>query len=268
MLPMPEPHGAPNPFSHTLFLCHGRLHIRHVWWFPLLNSPAAKPIWDRAKYLDISPDVSPNHVADLTTDLRHLFPPASFDAIIPLNCVYTVYGHPPSVNTQYWRNVAFWLKKGGVYLSQVPLLMALPERLLSTYYRRQLDVKKTPSFHPFVEELHHSKQLSMLKHIQGSLAHTLLHLRIKRHHDFKRLAKYAVSVVPAYEPLVRWLLQQKPTQLLPPDSDNTPDPTVLKALDRLREKVSSVTGHELAPLPLSDVRQYIQGSSQFCFLKT
>jgi hypothetical protein len=115
-------------------LCHGKTHPHRN------DRPICKPdvrIWESAIYVDSNKYVLPD-VAKPVTDLSKSTFKEKFDAVIAMYCPFSAYIDKKTkiLSSKFFRNIASWLKPGGVYI-----MTGLPSNLFPILNKSNKDLE-------------------------------------------------------------------------------------------------------------------------------
>lgn len=257
----------------TLFLCHGKLHLREVDFLqPFLSEPDARMIWKNATYIDIDPSSMPTLVEDVCNARSNLLKENTYDFIISVYCPASIYiTDKDRVSPRFWNNIATWLKIGGFFLAITP--QRLLERRIQTSVagepRKPRPVKVSSIVKAFGDSLVHEDK-EVLEYIDNVIAHRLFAAHKHNHPDFPRLAKLAMKTSKGYSKYIKWLKTQEVLSARVQDCPQVQelDSKAMNRLSSLKKQVEKLTKKRLTGMSqetcerLFDIRDIA-----FCFHK-
>ena len=253
----------------TLFLCRGRRGPRSIWWSPLFNNSRDQKLWEMGTYVDTDPLTRPDHVLDVTNASPDLFK-EQFDAIVAVQCPHDCFQRHGKITQHFWKNVAAWLKPGGVFLTSLSLNAQRfkPEVQVPETWR----LYDSTMLRAFLHYLESSGQRSLLQILDPSDVFLIFYLFKKQQmpvvdatarEEMSRLKSKLTARSKAYESVYVWLESVH--------RDETHDELAANVAD-MAQQVQKVTQNRL--VNLTDCSKWVrrstsnrlgQAPSPFCF---
>ncbi len=255
----------------TLFLCRGRRGPRSIWWSPLFNNSSDQKLWEMGTFVDTDPLTRPDHVLDVTNASPDLFK-EQFDMIVAVQCPHDVLQRHGKITQQFWKNVAAWLKPGGVFLTSLSLnaQRVRPDVQVPETWR----LYDSTMLRTFLHHLESSGQQSVLQVLEPSDVFLIFYLFKKQQmpvgdptarKEASRLKSTLIARSKAYASVYMWLESSY--------RDETHDELAANVADMARQ-VQIVTQNRL--VSLTDCSKWVkkgtgnklgQAPSPFCFEK-